>query len=263
MSSTPALTEETDQDRIAEFNRTAHPFPDNVTLHALFEAQVARDGSATAIVCEHDETFDTTSLTFAELNAKANQLAHLLRTAGVGPGSIVGLVVERSFSMILGLLGVLKAGGAYLPIAPDNPADRIRYLLEDAGVRVLLVQQKTAQLIGFEGRTIDLESPETYRGATTNPQAVNQPENLAYVIYTSGSTGKPKGAGNRHLALHNRLEWMQHAYNLQPTDRVLQKTPFSFDVSVWEFFWWAMTGATLAFLRPGAEKIPMRSAVIA
>ena len=262
MSSTSSiaqpLQEETDQDQIARFNDTAHPFPDNVTLYALFEAQVAKDGSAVAVVCEHDKTFGTPSLTFAELNARANQVAYLLRTAGVARGDVVGLAVERSFSMIIGLLGILKAGGAYLPIAPDHPADRIRYVLQDAGVRVLLTQTKTAQLVTFDGRTIDLESPETYSGEQKqNPPAINDPGDLAYVIYTSGSTGRPKGVMIEHRSVVNRLHWMQSAYPIAPGDVILQKTPYYFDVSVWELFWWAMTGATLVFLRPGAEKIPM------
>jgi amino acid adenylation domain-containing protein len=249
--------EETDQDRIDRFNQTEHPFPDSVTLHAVFEAQVERAGPATAIICDHDKTFGTPTLTFSELNAKANQVAHALRTAGVEPGSVVGLVIERSFSMIIGLLGILKAGGAYLPIAPDNPPERIRYLLQDAGVRVLLVQQKTRQLVPFDGQTIDLEAPETYQGAEENPTHVNRPDDLAYVIYTSGSTGRPKGVMIEHRAVINRLHWMQAAYPIGPDDVILQKTPYYFDVSVWELFWWAMTGATLAFLRPGGEKIPM------
>ena len=249
--------EKTDQDRIDQFNRTAQAFPDHVTLHELFEAQAARNGSAAAVICEHDQTFNTPSLTYAQLNAKANQVAHLLRASGVGPGDIVGLIVERSFSMMIGLLGILKAGGAYLPIAPDNPPERIRYLLQDAGVRVLLVQQKTAQLVSFEGKIINLENPDIYQGSEENPRSINQPGDLAYVIYTSGSTGRPKGVMLEHRSVVNRLHWMQSAYPIGPDDVLLQKTPYYFDVSVWELFWWAMAGAKLCFLRPGGEKIPM------
>ena len=249
--------EETDQDRIERFNRTGQPFPDRVTLHELIEAQVVRQGFATAVICEHDQTFNTPVLTYAQLNAKANQVAHLLRASGVGPGDIVGLLVERSFSMMIGLLGILKAGGAYLPIAPDNPPDRIRYLLQDAGVRVLLVQQKTSQLVSFEGAILNLENPDTYEGPVENLRSVNQPADLAYVIYTSGSTGRPKGVMIEHRSVVNRLHWMQAAYPIGPADVILQKTPYYFDVSVWEFFWWAMTGAKLCFLRPGGEKLPM------
>jgi D-alanine--poly(phosphoribitol) ligase subunit 1 len=261
VNSTPStsqpLAEETDQDRIDRFNRTEHPFPDQICLHELFEAQAAIHGTATAVICEHDKTFGVASLSYAELNAKANQLAHLLRAAGVGPGSIVGLIVERSFSMMIGLLGILKAGGAYLPIGPENPPDRIRYLLQDAGVCVLLVQKKYSELVSFDGKTIDLESPETYQGPSENPSLVNRPDNLAYVIYTSGSTGRPKGVMIEHRSAVNRLHWMQSAYPIGPEDVILQKTPYYFDVSVWEFFWWGMTGAKLYFLRPGGEKIPM------
>ncbi len=251
------VTEETDQDRIARFNRTGHPFPDRSTLHELFEAQVVRDGSAIALICEHDKTFGTPALTYAQLNAKANQVAHLLRASGVGPGSIVGLLVERSFSMMIGLLGILKAGGAYLPIAMDNPPDRIRYLLQDAGVRIILTQQKTSGLVSFDGKIVSLENPDTYAGPGENPRSLARPEDLAYVIYTSGSTGRPKGVMIEHRSVVNRLHWMQAAYPIGPDDVILQKTPYYFDVSVWEFFWWAMTGAKLCFLRPGGEKIPM------
>jgi D-alanine--poly(phosphoribitol) ligase subunit 1 len=253
----PIASEETDQDRINGFNRTEYPFPDQVTLHELFEAQVLKRGSDTAVICDHDKTFGAPVLTYSQLNEKANQLAHLLRAAGVGPGSIVGLLVERSFSMMIGLLGILKAGGAYLPIAPDNPPDRIRYLLQDAGVRVLLVQSRFSQLASFDGTTIDLESPDTYQGSSENPRHVNQPRDLAYIIYTSGSTGRPKGVMIEHRSVVNRLHWMQTAYPIGPEDVILQKTPYYFDVSVWEFFWWTMTGSKLCFVRPGGEKIPM------
>jgi amino acid adenylation domain-containing protein len=246
-----------DLDRIEQFNRTDHPFPDQITLHGWFEAAAARHAQATAIICEHDPAFGATSLTYAGLNAKANQLAHRLRSAGLQPGEIVGLLVERSFSMMIGLLGILKAGGAYLPISPDYPPERVRYLLEDAGVRVLLAQPKTMRLVAFGGRTIDLESCDNYEGSVENPVPVNRPDDLAYVIYTSGSTGRPKGVMIEHRSVVNRLHWMQSAYPIGPGDVLLQKTPYYFDVSVWELFWWGVTGAALAFPRPGAEKLPL------
>ncbi len=248
---------ESDQERIAHFNATAHPFPHRVTLHELIEAQVFRSGDATAVICEHDKTFGTPTLTFAQLNAKANQLAHLLRAAGVGPGSIVALLVERSFAMIIGVLGILKAGGAYLPIATDNPPERIRYVLQDAGVRVLLTQEKTAGLASFDGKIISLEDHATYSGPDENPPPLARAEDLAYVIYTSGSTGRPKGVMVEHRSVMNRLHWMQSAYPIGADDVLLQKTPYYFDVSVWELFWWAFTGAKLCLLRPGGEKIPL------
>jgi surfactin family lipopeptide synthetase A len=251
------VSEETDEGRIARFNRTEHAFPDDVTLQALFEAQAARCPGATAVLCDHDKALGVSRLTYAELNARTNQLAHRLRASGVGPGSIVGLLVERSFAMIIGILGILKAGGAYLPIAPDNPVERLRYLLEDAGVRLLLTQGKSPATLAFAGEIFSLEDPAIYTGSPENPGVLNQATDLAYVIYTSGSTGRPKGVMIEHRSVVNRLHWMQAAYPIGPADVILQKTPYYFDVSVWELFWWAMTGATLCFLRPGGEKVPM------
>ena len=178
-----------------------------------------------------------------------------------GPGSIVGLIVERSFSMMIGLLGILKAGGAYLP-AGDRiiPPDRIRYLLQDAGVRVLLVQEADSfrKLVSFDGKTVDLESLDTYQGSAENPSLRQRsPADLAYVIYTSGSTGRPKGVMVEHRSVVNRLHWMQFAYPIASGDVILQKTPYYFDVSVWELFWWAIDRrAALAFLPSGRGKNP-------
>jgi surfactin family lipopeptide synthetase A len=218
-------------------------------IQQLIEARVAAHPQATAVVCAGE------SLTYAELNARANQLAHRLRAEGVGPGSIVALMVERSFAMIVGILGIVKAGGAYLPLPPDHPAERIRYMLDDAAVRVLLIHSRTAQRFEFSGLTIDLDTPP--QGDTANPVLLNKPQDLVYVIYTSGSTGKPKGVMIEHRALVNRLQWMQSAYPIGPGDVILQKTPYSFDVSVWELFWWALEGAALAFLVPGGERNPL------
>src|SRR5947209_6043105 len=251
----PRVATAADLARIAQFNRTETPFPDNVTLQALIEAQLDRHSDRTAVICDHDSVLGVPSLTYAQLNGKVNQLAHVLRAAGVGPGHIVALLVERSFAMIVGILGILKAGGAYLPISPDNPPDRIAYLLKDGGVTVLLVQNKTADRIAFRGRIINLDDPDVYRASTANPAIVNTPRDLAYVIYTSGSTGKPKGVMIEHRSLVNRLHWMQHAYPIDHRDVVLQKTPYYFDVSVWEMFWWALQGAMLSFFVPGGARI--------
>lgn len=253
----PRVATDADRAQIANFNRTESRFPDTVTLQQLIEAGIEKHASGTAVICDHDTTFGRASLTYAQLNDKVNQLAHLLRGAGVGPGDIVGLMVERSFAMIIGILGIIKAGAAYLPIAPDNPADRIAYMLKDGGVEVLLVHTKTAGRIVFDGRMINLDDRTVYRGPTANPANHNTPRDLAYVIYTSGSTGKPKGVMIEHRSLVNRLHWMQHAYPIAEGDVILQKTPNYFDVSVWELFWWALEGATLCFLLPGGERIPL------
>ena len=253
----PRAATEADLERIAEFNRTETTFPDHVTLQELIQAQIDKRASDTAVICDHDTVFGVPSLTYAQLNDKVNQLAHLLRAAGVRPGHIVALMVERSFAMIIGILGILKAGGAYLPVSPDNPPDRIDYMLKNGGVKILLVQNKTASLIVFGGLTINLDDPDVYHGSTADPAILTKPQDLAYVIYTSGSTGKPKGVMIEHRSLVNRLHWMQQAYPIGESDVILQKTPYSFDVSVWELFWWALQGAKLCFLMPGGERNPL------
>lgn len=246
-----------DRRKIAGFNRTNKAFPDT-TISALIEDQVRKCSSRTAVICDHDPAFDgLSSLTYGELNEKANQLAHLLRTAGVKPDQVIGIMVERSFAMMIGLLGILKSGAAYLPISSDNPAERIEYLLKDGSVQFLLVHGKTENKIKFWGETINLDDCRIYQRPGQNPTVVNQPRDLAYVIYTSGSTGKPKGVMIEHRSVVNRLNWMQNAYPIGERDVILQKTPFFFDVSVWELFWWAFYGAKLCFLVPGGEALPL------
>ena len=246
-----------DLERIAEFNRTEAPFPDHAILQELIEAQFVECASAAAVICDHDKVFGVSSLTYAELNEKANQLAHSLRATGIKPGHIVALMVERSFAMMIGILGIIKAGAAYLPLAPDNPPARTDYMLKDAGCTVLLVQTKTAGKTTFDGLVVNLDDLGIYVGRKENPVSVNQARDLAYVIYTSGSTGKPKGVMVEHRSVVNRLHWMQHRYPIGGDDVILQKTPYYFDVSVWELFWWALQGAKLCFLMPAGEGIPM------
>jgi amino acid adenylation domain-containing protein len=233
-----------------EWRRTERPFPRERCVHELFEAQVQRSGGDVAI------TFGDRSLSYAELNERANRLAATLRQAGVGPDSIVAILAERSLELMVGLFGILKAGGAYLPIDPRYPADRIRYMLEDSKTRIVLVGDPRWAPEGFQGRVLDLNDPSTYTGDGSNPERRTRPDNLAYVIYTSGSTGRPKGAMLEHRGLVNRLKWMQNRYPLGRGDVILQKTPYTFDVSVWELFWWSLEGASLVLLAPGMEKDP-------
>ncbi len=168
--------------------------------------------------------------------------------------------MERSIEMVVGLLGILKAGGAYVPLDPDYPAERLFYMVEDSGIELLLTQQHLRDILPVVGslNVIELDQLDVTHYASTNPQVALHGEHLAYVIYTSGSTGRPKGAVNRHHALTNRLQWMQDAYGLATDDSVLQKTPFSFDVSVWEFFWPLMQGARLVMAPPGAHREPVQ-----
>ena len=241
---------------LPDFNRTNRDFPDQVTLHELIEARVQEHPLRLAVLCDHDKFWGTAALNYGQLNERANQVAHLLRERGVRPGQIVGIMVERSFAMIIGIFGIMKAGAAYLPLSPDDPPDRIRYVLADAGVGLLLVHGATVTKAIPGVQVINLEQPGLYTGPSHNPPLVNKPEDLAYVIYTSGSTGKPKGVMIEHRSVVNRLHWMQCAYPIDHRDVILQKTSYCFDVSVWELFWWALEGASLCLLMPRGERLP-------
>ena len=245
-------------EKLLEFNSTEREFRNDITIHQLFEEQVSLNGSEVAVLCDHEKSFNGKKfLTYEEVNNLANSLARLLRKNGISSDKVVGICVDRSFAMIIGILGILKAGGAYLPLAPDFPKERISYMLSDSSASVLLVQDKTNFEYNFAGKIINIENMDIYSESSGNLASVSSPRDLAYVIYTSGSTGKPKGVMVEHRSLVNRLSWMQNAYPIDRSDVILQKTPFYFDVSVWEIFWWAMTGAKMCFLMPGAEGIPM------
>jgi len=251
LATQPILSPSEITELLETFNDTKTVFPSNAVLHELIEAQVRKSPDAPAV------TFDGRSLTYAALNRRANQLAHHLRKLNVGPDTLVGVFLERSLEMVVALLAVLKAGGAYLPVDPEYPADRIAFMLGDAKCPVLLTQRHLATRVpAVACAVLDLEKDwDRIAGESdSDPQTVVALENLAYVIYTSGSTGNPKGAMNTHRGICNRLLWMQQQYGLAGLDRVLQKTPFSFDVSVWEFFWPLMVGAHLIVARPGGHR---------
>jgi amino acid adenylation domain-containing protein/non-ribosomal peptide synthase protein (TIGR01720 family) len=232
-------------------NDTQREYPAAPWIHELIEAQSAQTPDATALI------FENQRMSYDELDRRANQVAHALRKRGVRPDVLVAIAAERSIELVVGLLGILKAGGAYVPIDPDYPGERIAFMLEDAGASVLLSQWPVASRLPAHGASLlclDSDRSAIEAEPTTKPAVTLDGENLAYTIYTSGSTGRPKGAGNRHAGLRNRLLWMQERYGLRADDRVLQKTPFSFDVSVWEFFWPLMAGATLVVARPGDHR---------
>jgi amino acid adenylation domain-containing protein len=252
LSMLPILAEAERHQILYEWNDTCVDYPQDKLIHQIFESKAEETPNSAAL------NFEGEQLTYRELNQRANQLAHYLKSIGVGPGVLVGIAVERSLEMVVGLYGILKAGGAYVPIDPTYPAERIAYMLANANVPVLLTQAKLrdslpapeAQVVCLDTDWDDFMADQS----TENPVCQATLENLAYTIYTSGSTGKPKGVMNTHRGILNRLLWMQDAYCLEPSDSVLQKTPFSFDVSVWEFFWPLMFGARLVVARPEGHK---------
>ncbi|MCO3699743.1 amino acid adenylation domain-containing protein [Pseudomonas aeruginosa] len=254
VDSLPMLDAEERYQLLEGWNATAAEYPLQRGVHRLFEEQVERTPTAPALA------FGEERLDYAELNRRANRLAHALTERGVGADRLVGVAMERSIEMVVALMAILKAGGAYVPVDPEYPEERQAYMLEDSGVELLLSQSHLKLPLAQGVQRIDLDQADAWleNHAENNPGIELNGENLAYVIYTSGSTGKPKGAGNRHSALSNRLCWMQQAYGLGVGDTVLQKTPFSFDVSVWEFFWPLMSGARLVVAAPGDHRDPAK-----
>jgi amino acid adenylation domain-containing protein len=241
---------------VSGWNATAADFPAGRCIHQLFEEQAERTPDAVALTAEGE------SLTYRALNERANRLAHHLRGRGVGPEVSVGVMMERGTEMVVALLGILKAGGAYVPLDAEYPAERLAYMLEDSGVPLVLTQKALrASLKASAGvEVLDVEAKATAKKiaaeSSENPAGVATPKSLAYVIYTSGSTGKPKGVMNAHRGVVNRLAWMQAEFALTADDVVLQKTPFGFDVSVWEFFWPLQQGARLVMARAGGHREP-------
>lgn len=242
-------------ERLRDWSRGGPALAPLPPVHVAFAEQARRTPRAPAL-----EMGDAV-LSYAELDGRANALAHRLAALGVGPDVPVAIMLERSVEMVVGLLGILKAGAAYVPVDPEYPAQRLAYMLEDCGSRLLLLKGATPAALSIPPGMAVVDLARDAAATHARPPAVRlHGENLAYVIYTSGSTGRPKGAANRHGGLANRIAWMQREYGLTPDDAVLQKTPFGFDVSVWEFFWPLMTGARLVMAAPGDHRDPARLA---
>ncbi|HIO53776.1 MAG TPA: amino acid adenylation domain-containing protein [Chromatiales bacterium] len=247
----PLLDDASVRKQVVDWNQTEKQYPETRCLQDLLDAQCEQTPDATAVV------FEDTALSYAQLNARANQLAAWLREQNVGPDSLVGICIDRSLEMVIGLLGIIKAGGAYVPLDPTYPQDRLAYMIEHSQAPVVLTQESLRTELPTTDATLlalDSEWDQLDVLPQDNPSIVNTPDDLAYVIYTSGSTGQPKGVMVPHRGICNRLQWMQEMYSLDTSDRVLQKTSFSFDVSVWEFFWPLISGATLVVARPEGHK---------
>ncbi len=251
ISELPILTNEEEQQILVDWNRTHADYATDACLHSLFEQQATRSPESIAVV------FQDQRLTYRELDHRANQLARYLIRHGIGPDIPVGVCTQRSLEMVVALLGTLKAGGAYVPIDPGYPGDRVVFMLKDSQAPVLLTQAVVAETLTEQHARIvclDRDWPIIAGEPADSGGSGVEPGHLAYIMYTSGSTGKPKGVMIPHRAICNHMAWMQHQFPLTPDDRVLQKTPFSFDASVWEFYAPLLTGGTLVMARPGGHQ---------
>ena len=232
------------------WNNTAKSYPEPRPLLALFEAQAKLTPDRPALKFENRE------MTYGQLNSAADRLAITLQNQNVGPEQFVGLYLERSLELVVAMYAILKTGAAYVALDPDYPEDRIRYMINDSAAEVIITQESLKDIPALAGKTIILaDNPKNPQGAQLKAVDKNVDQS-AYMIYTSGSTGKPKGVVISHRAIWNRLQWMQETFQLADGEPVLQKTPYSFDVSVWEFFWPLQNGASLVLAKPGGHKDP-------
>jgi amino acid adenylation domain-containing protein len=236
---------------LVEWNRTDKQYERSKLVHELIEEQAATRGDSIAVVYEGRQ------VSYREVNRRANQIGRYLRGKGVREDERVGVCLRRSEEMVIAMMGVMKAGCGYVPVDPDYPQERLSWIIKNAQVRLILTESEPEMTLPsgpVSTIAIDKQIEEIKRCSGANLGIRIEPGNLAYVIFTSGSTGTPKGVMNTHGAILNRLQWMQDAYGLGPSDSVLQKTPFTFDVSVWEFFWPLMTGARLVVARPAGHQ---------
>ncbi|NLU93278.1 non-ribosomal peptide synthetase [Chitinophaga sp. Ak27] len=240
------------QQLLQDFKGPESTYPDDKTIMDLFREQAVKSPRQLAVVSED------ISCSYEMLDRKSDQVAAKILAEGVKPGSVVVVMMERSLELIIGLFAIMKAGAVYLPIDPGYPPERIRYLLEDSAAEMVLTNTETGNAwSSIRCRKMNLSHPDCYSGESGSFKQEVSPVAAAYMIYTSGSTGRPKGVIVNHQTLVNRIYWMQEAYALSPEDRILHKTPVSFDVSMWELCWWAISGASLVLLPPGAERNPM------
>ena len=244
------ITEEEKQKILFDFNDTHSVYPSNKTLYQLFEEQVKRTPKNIAVYSKND------SISYVNLESEATKIANIIITKGIQRGSVIGLIADRSIEMICGIFGILKAGCCYLPIMPQTPQSRLEYILNDSECKLILTQTKYIEGIKNDIAYIDLEKLDKYEISGENPKVDCYPTDLAYIIYTSGTTGNPKGVMIENNSVVNRINWMHKSYPIESEDIILQKTPYTFDVSVWEIFWWFLGGAAVYMLEPEGEKDP-------
>ena len=242
LNSIPLLTPQERKITTENWNRTQRDFPGHLCVHQLFESFAEKQPQAKAL------QFGEATLSYAELNARANQLAHYLRAKGVGPETTVAVYLERSFEMVIALLAVLKAGGAYVPFDPAYPAERLNYIMNDSAAALVITQNSLqANVQTFNTPVLNIEQEQTAieQESTENPENLTLPENLAYMIYTSGSTGKPKGTMLQHCGAINMAQTLGEAFKVAPGGSLLQFASLGFDASVAEIFTALLTGASL------------------
>jgi len=257
ISDIPIMDDEETHRVTVEWNRNGGTLDNDHCLHHLVERQAVLRPDSVAV------EYEGRQLTYRELNERANQVAWWLRVAGVARDMVVGVCAERSAELIVATLGVLKAGAVYLPLDPEYPDERLRYMLTDAGVPAVVTQHRLAGRVASlatAAAILELDpggcGPAALSASLENPGVSMSPDNGAYVIYTSGSTGRPKGTIVSHRAISNNLLWMQRDWPLTAADHVLHKTPFTFDVSVKELFWPLLAGARLVIARPDGHRDP-------
>ncbi len=236
---------------LCDFNDTYADYPKGKTLHQLFEEQAEKTPDEIALV------FYDRHLTYRELNEKSNQLARKLRENGVKENTIVGIMAERSLEMIIGIMGILKAGGAYLPIDPKYPQGRIKFMMSDSRINLLLAQANLKNDIEDDIKVLNLEDKQLYVGDASNLESISTSNSLAYIIYTSGSTGRPKGVMVEHRSISSSIQWRKNEYKLNSTDNVLQLFSFSFDGFVTSFFTPIISGARVIILNDEEAKDPI------
>ena len=261
------LSKEEKETLLHRFNETDCAYPSDKTLHQLFEEQVKRTPDDIAL------RFEDTHMTYGEFNARANQMAHQIKALyrdkthqDFKANTLVALFMDRSLSMMVSIMAILKAGGAYVPISPEQGANRIQHILSDTATPIIISQAHYQETLNKAIESSESNATlllcdkitEAYDYPTDNLVCINQPNDLAYVIYTSGTTGLPKGVMLNHNGVVNRLHWMQKHYPLNESDKVLQKTPYAFDVSVWELFWANQVGAEIIIAGPGDHKDPAK-----
>ncbi|RJX78511.1 AMP-binding protein, partial [Pseudomonas sp. LS-2] len=247
----PMLAGHETQQVLHDWNRSQADYPADACIQQLIEEQAARTPDSVALV------FADTQLTYAELNARANQWAHRLIELGVGPDGLVGVSLDRSLEMVIGLLAVLKAGGAYVPLDPDYPQDRLRYMIEDSGLKLLLTQGHLQSVLPIPDQVQALDLDQPLSGySDVNPGVTLDAENLAYAIYTSGSTGKPKGVMVRHGALTNFVFSMASSPGITADDRLLSLTTFSFDIFGLELYTPLMVGGRVVLADKDTQRDP-------